>query len=439
MASSPIWASRPRTRGLVLDVIRAARSISRVELAAATGLTGATISAVVRELMDDGLVVEAGRGGPTGGKPRTMVQLNPLARYGVGVQIERNTCVIVVVDLAGRQVARTSFQGVATMPPQQALPLVASQVEALLDTAAVHRDRVLGVGLVSYGPQDRRAGVLLTPQPTRDWLDYPVARLLAETLGLPVLLENDAAAAAIGEYWMGAMDPGSTYGCIYMATGIGGGVVVAGEVYRGSSSNSVEIGHISMDADGDECPCGNVGCLENYAGPSAMVRQATASPQLTRRLALDPAAADFLTEFARIAAAANAGDADARGIVERSARYLGGAAVTMACLFDVDAIVLAGPSFAVAGSIYQTLIQREVDRRMFARRAHPVRIVPSVNGSDAAAIGGAVLVLQSELTLGRPRPDDGARSTPVGATGLHRGSYRDRRPGAAVVPTGSLT
>lgn len=415
MARSPIWASRPKTRGLVLDVIRAARTISRVELAATTGLTGATISEVVRELMGDDLVVEAGRGAPTGGKPRTLVQLNPLARYSVGVQLERNTCVIVVVDLAGRQVARTSFQGVASMPPERALPLVASQVDALLTTAAVDRAKVLGVGLVSYGPQNRGGGVLLTPQPTEEWLDYPVAERLTESLGLPVLLDNDAAAAAIGEYWMGAVDPRSTYGCIYMATGIGGGVVVAGEIYRGSSSNSVEIGHVSIDVNGEECPCGNVGCLENYAGPSALVRQALAAPGLAQRLALDPAGADFLTEFARIAAAANAGDAEARGLVERSARYLGHAAVTMATLFDVDAIVLAGPSFAVAGSIYQTVIQHEVDRRMFARRAHPVRVVPSVNGSDAAAIGGAVLVLQSELTLGHARAEDGARPAPAAA------------------------
>ncbi|WP_405824970.1 ROK family protein [Streptomyces sp. NBC_01390] len=407
MATSPLWASRLKTRGLVLDVIRSARATSRVELAAATGLTGATISAVVRELIADDLVVETGRGAPTGGKPRTVLQLNPQARYSVGVQLERNTCVIVVVDLAGRQVARTSFQGTAEMSPDRTLPLVASQVEALLATAAVDREKVLGVGLVGYGPQDRRTGVLLTPQPTEEWLGCPVAPRLAESLGLPVLLDNDAAAAAIGEYWLGAVAPRSTYGCIYMATGIGGGVVVAGEVYRGSSSNSVEIGHISVDVNGEECPCGNIGCLENYAGPSALVRQAMAMPGLAQRLALGPTDDSFLTEFARIAAAANAGDPEARGLVERSARHLGYAAVTMATLFDVDTIVLAGPSFAVAGSIYQAVIQQEVDRRTFARRVHPVRVVPSVNGSDAAAIGGAILVLQSELTLAHPQ--DGPR------------------------------
>jgi predicted NBD/HSP70 family sugar kinase len=413
MATSPIWGSRPKTRGMVLDLIRAARTISRVELAASSGLTPPSISEVVRDLMADGLVVEAGRGLSTGGKPPTLLQLNPPARYSVGVQLERNTCVIVVVDLAGRQVARTSFRGTAQMPPEQALPFLAAQVNAILDATAVDRDRVLGVGLVSYGPQDRHAGLLLTPQPTDAWGGYPVAPKLAEILGMPVLLDNDAAAAAIGEYWMGTVDPRSTYGCIYMATGIGGGVVVAGEVYRGSSSNSVEIGHISIDVHGDECPCGNRGCVENYAGPAAVVRQALETPGLADQLALDPAGTDFLSEFARIAAAANGGNAAARHLIEQSARYLGCAAVTITSLFDLDLIVLAGPSFAVAGSIYQTLIQQEVDRRTFARRAHPVRVVPSVSGSDAAAIGGAVLVLQRELTVGRARAEDGAASSPA--------------------------
>jgi predicted NBD/HSP70 family sugar kinase len=417
MAMSPIWASRTKTRGMVLDLIRAARTISRVDLVAATGLTAPTISEVVRELMVEGLVVEAGRGASTGGKPPMLVQLNPRARYSVGVQLERNTCVVVLVDLAGRQIARTSFSGVASMSPERGLSLVAGQVNAMLDTSAVDRTKVLGVGLVSYGPQDRRAGVLLTPQPTDEWLGYPVADRLAESLGLPVLLDNDAAAAAIGEYWMGAVPPRSTYGCIYMATGIGGGVVVAGEVYRGSSSNSVEIGHISIDVNGSECPCGNVGCLENYAGPAALVRQALATPGLGQRLALDPTGQDFLTDFARLAAAANAGDPAAGSLIERSARYLGYAAVTMATLFDLDTVVLAGPSFAVAGSIYQSVIQQEVDRRTFARRAHRVRVVPSVSGSDAAAIGGAVLVLHSELTLGRGYPADGTQpGSPAGGT-----------------------
>lgn len=400
MVTSPVGASRSKTRGTVLNLIRAARTISRVELAATIGMTGPTITQVVRELMGEGLVVEVGRGASTGGKPPTLLQLNPLARYSVGVLFERNLCVVVLVDLAGRPVARTSFRGTALMPPGQALPVLASRVDGLLATSGVDRSKVLGVGLVSYGPQDRQAGVLLTPQPTDEWLGYPMAQRLSEILNLPVLLDNDAAAAAIGEYWLGAVEPASTYGCMYMASGIGGGVVVAGDVYRGTSSNSVEIGHITIDAvNGGECSCGNRGCLENYAGPSAVIRQAFTTAGLGQRLGLDPASTDFLTGFGRIATAAGAGDPVARSLIEASARHLGTAAVTMTTLFDLDRIVLAGPSFTAAGSIYQSVIQEEVQRRSFARRLHPIKVVPSVNGSDAAAIGGAVLVLQNELTL----------------------------------------
>ncbi|WP_182884235.1 ROK family transcriptional regulator [Microbispora sp. H10885] len=398
MATSPIGAGRPKTRGIVLNRIRKARTISRVELAADTGVTAATITQVVRELMDLGLVVEVGRGASTGGKPPTLLQINPHARYAVGVLFERNICIIVIVDLTGRQVARTAFPGTALLPPEQALSLVASRVDALIETAGVDRGRVLGVGLATYGPQDRQAGVLLTHQPTAEWFRYPVAPRLSELLGLPVLLDNDAAAAAIGEYWLGAVESG-TYGCLYMASGLGGGVVIDGEVYRGVSSNAVEIGHITIDFNGGPCDCGNFGCLGNYVEPAAVIRQALKESSLGQRLELDPADTDVMTGFARIATAAVAGDPAALTLIERSARHLGTAAVTMTSLFDLDLIVLAGPSFTTAASIYQSVIEEEVQRRTFARRAHPVRVVTSVSSSDAAAIGGAVLVLQGELAL----------------------------------------
>ena len=398
MAPSLLGVGRTRTRGVALDLIRAARTISRVELAARLGLTAPAITQVVRDLIASDLVVEVGQGPSTGGKPPTLLQLNPQARYSVGVHLERNTCVIVVVDLAGSPVSRRTVPGAASMTPQQMLPIVASEIDSLLSASGLDRDKVVGVGLVTYGPQDWPTGVLLTPQPTPEWLDYPVVQQLAEILRLPVLLDNDANAAAIGEYWLGSVDPRSTYGCIYMATGIGGGVVVAGKVYRGSSSNCVEIGHISLDVHGDPCTCGNRGCLESYAGPPAVIRQALATPQLARRLHLDPRSTDVLADFARITTAASTGDPAARTLIEQSAHYLGHAAVTLTNLFDLDVIVLAGPSFGPAVAMYREVIQAELDQRWFSRRAHPVRVLPSANGDDAAAIGGAVLVLQNELT-----------------------------------------
>jgi predicted NBD/HSP70 family sugar kinase len=382
---------------MVLDLIRGARTISRVELVADSGLTSPAISQIVRELIADGLVVEVGRGTSTGGKRPTLLRVNPQGRYSVGVQLERNTSVVVIVDLAGRTVARDAFGGAASMPPARAIRLVASRVETLLRTAGIDRRRVVGVGLVSYGPQDLNAGVLLSPQPTEQWRDYPIARRMGEILRLPVRLDNDANAAAIGEYWLGGVPPDCAFGCIYMASGIGGGVVVAGQLYRGSSSNTVEVGHISIDVNGGECTCGNRGCLENYAGPTAVVNLARAAPGLGERLGLDPDMIDVLADFTRVATACAAGDPQAQALIEQSARHLGNAAATLTTLFDLDLIVLAGSGFGPAVHTYQKVMQDEVNRCSFARRAHPTRVVPSINGSDAAAIGGAVLVLHREL------------------------------------------
>ncbi len=399
--------NRPKTRGVVLDLIRAARTISRVELAAGSGLTAPTITQVVRGLIDDGLVVEAGRGESTGGKPRTLLQLNAAARYSVGVQLERYTSVIVIVDLAGRPVARASFPGAGQAAPDETLRLVAEHVDTLLATAGVARSKVLGVGLVSHGPQDRVGGTLLAPQTAPGWHGYPVVRRLAEFVRLPVLLDNDATAAAVGEFWIGGVDPASTYGCIYLGGGFGGGVVVAGEVYRGSSSNTMEVGHITVAADGAECPCGNRGCLEIVAGPWKVISEAWASPGLAARLGLDRDGADLIADFALIAGAAMTGDPTARALIEKSARYLGYAAVTLTNLFDLDRIVLAGPSFTPAGSIYQSAVQAVLDRATFARAAHRVQVALSASGSDAAAVGGAALVLRGELTPRHLRRPDG--------------------------------
>ncbi|MET3805560.1 putative NBD/HSP70 family sugar kinase [Nakamurella sp. UYEF19] len=398
--------SRPRTRGVVLDLVRAAGTISRVELAQGSGLTAATITHVVRELMVDGLLIEVGQGESTGGKRRTLIELNSGSRYTVGVQLDRSTSSIVVVDLAGRPVIRSSIGGAGNRSPAATLEAIAAEVDSLLVRAGVDRGSVLGVGLVTHGPQDRAAGVLLNPQPTPEWYGYPLVATLSKMLDLPVLLDNDASAAAIGEYWVGGVDPASTHGCIYMAGGIGGGVVVEGELYRGGTSNPVEIGHISLDAGGIECSCGNRGCLENFAGPLAVIQAARAVPGLPDRIGLTEAAQDILVDFDKVASAAIAGDADALAIIEHSARYLGIAALNFANLFDLDLVVLAGPTFGTAGPIYQPIIHAALQRGAFNRPVRPVRAVLSASGADAAAVGGAVLVLRSELTpLQRLRPD----------------------------------
>jgi predicted NBD/HSP70 family sugar kinase len=397
MADPADAASRLTSRTTVLDCIRSAGTVSRVELTAASGLTGATITNVVRDLIADGLVVEVGRGESRGGTPRRLLRIDAAARAAVGVQLDRSTCVVVVVDLAGEVVARADLPGAATRAPADVLAGIAAGVDRVLAEADLPRSRVLGVGFATHGPQDRARGMLVTDDPTPRWHGFPAVEVLESLVGLPVLLANDADAAAVGESRSDHGGSRRTHGVIFMAGGIGGGVVVDAEVYRGASGNGLEIGHVSLDPAGAPCGCGNRGCVDGLAGPMAVVRGARAVPRLREALALTGALDATQAEFDRVARAAVDGDAAALGIVRIAAVWLGRAAVTLANLFDLDRVVLAGPSFAVAGELYREAVQAELERSVFTRRVRPTRAFLADRPRDSAAVGGAMMLLRSKL------------------------------------------
>jgi predicted NBD/HSP70 family sugar kinase len=227
-----------------------------------------------------------------------------------------------------------------------------------------------------------------------------VAEALSQVSGLPVVVGNDATAAALGEHWSGAISD-TTFAALYLGSGIGAGLVIGGLTYLGASGDAGEIGHACLDVDGPLCWCGARGCLEVLAGPAVVVAAARADRALTRAIGLagrslrhrDSVAADF----AAISRAARRGEPGAVALLERSGRYLAAAARTLANVMDVSVLVLTGPSFAVAGSLYLPVVQDELDTAFVGRRAHRVEVRLSPSAASAPAIGGAAMVLQSEL------------------------------------------
>jgi predicted NBD/HSP70 family sugar kinase len=392
----------------VLDVVRAVGTISRVGLIEATGFTGATISTVVRRLIDDGLVVETGRAESTGGKPRTLLQLNQSSRYAVGVHLDHAGITYVLTNLGGSVVARMSRAGAGAEAPPVVVGRMAGEVDALIDGSGVERDRVLGIGLVSPGPLALTNGMRSTPPLMRHWKDFPLDRALARSTGLPVVLENDATAAALGEHWSGVVRGSSTFAAVYMGSGIGAGLMINGITYRGASGNAGEIGHSCLDLEGPECWCGARGCTEALAGPAAVVAAARADEALAGSAGLAGGARrqrpSVAADFAAVTRAAHRGEPAARALLERSARYLAAAARTLANVLDIELLLLTGPSLALAGSIYLPVVREEMDRAFFSRAAHPVSVRLSQSAATAPAIGAAAMVLQSELVPLREGP-----------------------------------
>ncbi|MBD7917554.1 ROK family transcriptional regulator [Cellulomonas sp. Sa3CUA2] len=383
-------AARTSSRSAVLDVIRAAGTISRVELTRATGLTAATVSTAVRHLIDDGLVVEAGRAESTGGKPRMLLQLDPAARHAVGVHLDHAGITYVIADLAGQVVARWRRPGTGTDDPRDVVARIAAEIAATVARVGIDPDRLLGLGVVSPGPLSTATGMTLAPPVMQHWAEFPLADALEDAVGLPVLLDNDATASALGEYWSGGVPTGAVCAALYMGTGIGAGIIVDGTVYRGRSSNAGEIGHVCVDVDGPACWCGSRGCIEAFAGPAAVVARATeAGVRLPGRSVPE--------DFAALSRAAARGEEVPVRLLADSARYVATAAQVLANVLDLDLLVLTGASFAHAGSLYLPVVQERLTGGFFARGTHDVRVTISSQASAAPAVGAAALVLQAEL------------------------------------------
>lgn len=397
------------TRTRVLELVRTRSPISRVELAEATGLTQAAISHAVRALLDEGLLRETGDREWTGGKPRVMLTLDPLARCAVGVQLGADWLVVVLTDARGAVVARTRVRGARLHQPDAVVAGIARHVDVLLRAAGVGRGAVAGLGLAVPGTVDRDAGAIAVSRSLDRWQGFPVRSRLGAAVGLPVVMDTDATAAAVGEYWAGRT-AGSAVTCtLYLGAGVGAGIVVGGTVYRGASGNPGPLGlmrlHRSARTDGADGADGGGGAgrapgptLEELAAPHAVARRARRAVAAGRRTSIRLSTdADPITDFGAVATAAVQGDPLAVELVEDSAEHLADAAVTVVNLLDADSVVLAGPSFSTAGSLYVEVVERRLHAELHAAGQHGVRVTLATHVADAAAVGAAALVLQEEL------------------------------------------
>ncbi|GGN62070.1 transcriptional regulator [Streptomyces kronopolitis] len=263
-AGSP-GANLPALRGhnaaLVLGLLRTAGEdgVSRPELAAHTGLTPQAVSKITARLRAEGLAAEAGRRASTGGKPATALRLVPGARHAIGLHLDRDELTTVRTDLAGEAVAVRRAPLAFEAGAEQLLATAAREVAAL--RAESDGTPVLGVGAACPGPLDHATGVLHRVTGSPHWDGFPLRDALADRLGLPVVLDKDTNAAALG--LARDLPPGAgSFGYLHLGTGLGAGLVLGGGLYRGPRTGAGEFGHQTIQWDGPRCGCGRCGCIE---------------------------------------------------------------------------------------------------------------------------------------------------------------------------------
>lgn len=342
-----LLAVRSHNAALVLDLLRGAgaEGISRLELAERTGLTPQAVSKITARLREEGFAAEAGRRASTGGKPRTVLRLVPEAGHAVGVRLDRDELRAVLCDLTGKTVAETRGALDLGSGAEAVVEATARRVEEL----SAGRGSVLGVGVALPGPLDHANGVLHRVTGFPEWDGFPLRDALAGRLGVPVVVDKDTNAAALGLAVAGENGSCGSFAYLHLGTGLGAGLVIDGSVHRGARTGAGEFGHQVIQLDGPECGCGGRGCVE----------------------ALCLAAVE-------------------RGRLAEAARVLGVGAANLVGLLDVDLVLLGGRTVASAPEVFVrgvTEVLAERARREGAFRGTvPVRVVVGGVAEGAAQL-----------------------------------------------------
>jgi predicted NBD/HSP70 family sugar kinase len=388
------------TRALVLRLMRAHGALSRVELAAHTGLTVAAMTTVMRNLLLDNLIEEAGSSGNTGGKPRTMLRLIGEAAYAIGVSVDLTSTSFVLVDFAA-EVVRTLPARASGGSAHELADSIAGGISELMALSGVAAEKVLGIGIAAQGPHDWSMVGPAAAGPYADqWLDPAVGRLVEDRTGMAVFVQNDANAAAVAEFSL-SLDARASgnFACIYLGqSGLGSGIFADGQLVLGRNSYAGAVAHLSIDADGPPCFCGGRGCLELYGSPRAIIEAVRAHDEISPESAIGVSSRGPLaaTDMELLYEAARSGHTYAAEVVATVARYIASACATMATLLDLDLIVLAGAGFVGMEPAFlrATRDVSERFREVGARPDFAVRMSTLGVGNEAAAVGAAVGVLE---------------------------------------------
>ncbi len=257
---------------LVLDTIRDFGSISRRDVAKNTGLTPATVTNIVAMLSSREFVNETGTEKANGGRRAVLLSVNPTKYYFIGVEFKTKEIISLITDFEAKIVCERTLRVEANHAVDTIISLIVEEIEAIIAEANVDRDKIWGVGLCAPGPCDIENGLITNPPNLKGWSNVPIKSLIEERTGLKVYFEKSTSMAALAEYWFG---DAKTSNCVFLCgmyeVGIGGSILIDGEVFSGFGGNSGEIGHTKVDINGPKCGCGGYGCLEAMADGRALL------------------------------------------------------------------------------------------------------------------------------------------------------------------------
>jgi len=379
-------------RSILLNAIKWQGPISRADLAHLTGLSPATVTSITGNLIREDLVFEKETGDSKGGRPPILLALNPRGGFVIGVKLMENHAVAALTDLNAAVLLKQTIE----FPDDRLETVVASLVDLvsrLISQGAIHKKQLLGVGVGLAGVVDSSQGVL-RQSPFFGWTDTPLRDLLQTRLHAPVYIDNDVNTLTLGEKWLGNELPADNFIVVTVGRGIGMGIVIDGQIYRGKSGGAGEFGHIVVDPNGPLCDCGKHGCLESYVSDRALL--ATARKEV----------GEDVQDFDDLLQRAASGNPKAVQVFARAGRLLGQEIANLVNIFDPKLILISGEGVRM-GDVFFSAVKEAVGQNVMPSLLNDteIRVIPW--GDDVWARAAASVVI-GELFSSPMQKEDSA-------------------------------
>jgi len=324
-------------------------------------------------------------------------------------EAEEQKLPVLAIDLGGtkiitalishecQMIAREYCPTLADEGPESVVGRMISAADHLLNLRNISPSQLSSLSIASAGIIDMEKGVITSSPNLPGWHDIPLRGIIEERYKISTFLLNDASAAALGEHRFGAGKGANNLIYITVSTGIGGGIIINGKLYLGSSGSAGEIGHATVDVNGPGCDCGNTGCLEVLASGTAVAREAIRRISRGESSSLTEMVAGKIEDITaeKVSLAAQDGDSLASEVISKAAGYLGAGVVNLVNIFNPEVIIIGG-GMAKMGDLLFDPVRQAVRERAFQLSAQAVRIVPAQLGDDVSVFGAAIFALEQK-------------------------------------------
>lgn len=378
---------------IVLNKIRTDGPISRAQIAKETQLTPPTVGTIAKELIDEGIVIESALGNSQGGRKPTMLVINDAAFFILGIDAGPETVEVMLTDLSGEIATNLQLPIEEGINSEGFLALLKSGIEQALSDPEASSRQLLGIGVAMHGVVDKETGTSVFA-PNLNLRDVPIKAELEKAFDCMIKVENDARAMALGEAWFGghAQTRGSMM-VVNVGRGVGGGLLVNGQLFHGEDGIAGEVGHMTIDVNGEKCQCGNYGCLQTLvSGPAISARarkeieqQPEAFPEKWRQ-----AGSHITGEL--IFEAAEAGNIVCQQILKETGNYLGAGLLNLIHVLNPSQVVLGGGVMKASSFIFEPMLEK-IRTGALTEKARQTPVMISSLGKDATGLGAVALLL----------------------------------------------